>query len=177
MQEATKGPREVLVYLPCVVPDHSRPDYLATVDVDPASPSYSQVCVHCWCDTAARCGCGATSRAWTCERALIERFPPFPATIAVNLAALNHAALIPALNILCIKNKLPARSKPSQLCCHWCAALGAGHPPPADAAPGRRAAPQRLERVQLMPRGCTRRSQHPRAACTRLWSSVRCALC
>ena len=49
MQEATKGPREVLVYLPCVVPDHSRPDYLATVDVDPASPSYSQVCVHCRC--------------------------------------------------------------------------------------------------------------------------------
>ena len=48
VQEATKGPREVLVYLPCVVPDHSRPDYLATVDVDPASPSYSQVCFHCW---------------------------------------------------------------------------------------------------------------------------------
>ena len=43
VQEATKGPREVLVYLPCVVPDHSRPDYLATVDVDPTSPSYSQV--------------------------------------------------------------------------------------------------------------------------------------
>ena len=42
-QEATKGPREELVYLPCVVPDHSRPDYLATVDVNPASPSYSQV--------------------------------------------------------------------------------------------------------------------------------------
>ncbi|KAK9830616.1 hypothetical protein WJX81_005797 [Elliptochloris bilobata] len=41
--EATKGPREALVYLPCVVPDGSRPDYLATVDVDPASSSYSQV--------------------------------------------------------------------------------------------------------------------------------------
>uniref|UniRef100_A0A7S0RZN5 Methanethiol oxidase n=1 Tax=Chlamydomonas leiostraca TaxID=1034604 RepID=A0A7S0RZN5_9CHLO len=42
-QEAIKGPRETIVYVPAVVPDHSRPDYLATVDVDPNSPTYSQV--------------------------------------------------------------------------------------------------------------------------------------
>ncbi|DBB10518.1 TPA: hypothetical protein ACH3X3_002056 [Trebouxia sp. C0006] len=41
--DATKGPREALVYLPCIVPDQSRPDYLATVDVDPSSDTYSQV--------------------------------------------------------------------------------------------------------------------------------------
>lgn len=38
-----KGPREKLLYVPCVVPDHSRPDYLATVDADPQSATYSQV--------------------------------------------------------------------------------------------------------------------------------------
>jgi len=43
--DAMKGPREKLLYLPCI---HSntgieKPDYLATVDVDPESPSYSQV--------------------------------------------------------------------------------------------------------------------------------------
>ena len=40
-----KGPREKLLYLPCI---HSntgiaKPDYLATVDVDPESSSYGQV--------------------------------------------------------------------------------------------------------------------------------------
>ena len=37
------GKREKIVYLPCIIPDKSRPDYLATVDVDPDSPTYSQV--------------------------------------------------------------------------------------------------------------------------------------
>merc|ERR1711971_191479 len=37
------GKREKIVYLPCIVPDKDRPDYLATVDVDPESPTYSQV--------------------------------------------------------------------------------------------------------------------------------------
>ncbi|KAK9915575.1 hypothetical protein WJX75_001008 [Coccomyxa subellipsoidea] len=41
--EATRGPREKLVYLPAIVADGSRPDYLATVDVDPESATYSQV--------------------------------------------------------------------------------------------------------------------------------------
>eukprot|EP00884_Botryococcus_braunii_P010065 jgi/Botrbrau1/1905/Bobra.0005s0020.1 len=41
--DATKGPRETIVYLPAIVADGSRPDYLATVDVDPASETYSQV--------------------------------------------------------------------------------------------------------------------------------------
>ncbi|KAL6745344.1 selenium binding protein [Haematococcus lacustris] len=42
-EAAKNGPRETLVYLPAVVADHSRPDYLATVDVDPESSSYGQV--------------------------------------------------------------------------------------------------------------------------------------
>ena len=37
------GKREKIVYLPCIVPGKDRPDYLATVDVDPESPTYSQV--------------------------------------------------------------------------------------------------------------------------------------
>ena len=36
------GKREKIVYLPCIVPNKDRPDYLATVDVDPESPTYSQ---------------------------------------------------------------------------------------------------------------------------------------
>jgi len=35
--------REKLVYLPCIIEDKSRPDYLATVDTDPNSPTYSEV--------------------------------------------------------------------------------------------------------------------------------------
>ena len=42
LQDAMRGPRETLVYLPAIVPDQSRPDYLATVDVDPTSATYSQ---------------------------------------------------------------------------------------------------------------------------------------
>ena len=43
--DAMKGPRETLVYLPCI---HSntgvdKPDYLATVDVNPRSMTYSKV--------------------------------------------------------------------------------------------------------------------------------------
>jgi hypothetical protein len=43
------GGQEKLVYIPCIVPDKSRPDYLVTVDVDPKSPTYSQVIreLHC----------------------------------------------------------------------------------------------------------------------------------
>jgi len=37
------GSREKLVYLPCIIEDKTRPDYLATVDTDPESPTYSQV--------------------------------------------------------------------------------------------------------------------------------------
>ncbi len=44
LQEAFKnGPRETLLYLPAIVVDGSRPDYLATVDADPKSSTYSQV--------------------------------------------------------------------------------------------------------------------------------------
>lgn len=40
-----KGPREQIVYLPCIYrnTDVVKPDYLATVDVDPESPTYCQV--------------------------------------------------------------------------------------------------------------------------------------
>lgn len=40
-----KGPREELIYVPCIYHNTGidKPDYLATVDVDPKSPSYSQV--------------------------------------------------------------------------------------------------------------------------------------
>jgi len=37
------GRQEKLVYVPCIIADKSRPDYLATVDTDPSSPTYSQV--------------------------------------------------------------------------------------------------------------------------------------
>jgi methanethiol oxidase len=44
LQEAfNSGDREKLLYLPAVVPDHSRPDYLVTVDADPESKTFSQV--------------------------------------------------------------------------------------------------------------------------------------
>lgn len=41
----SKGPREQIVYLPCIYRNTGtpKPDYLATVDVDPESPTYSQV--------------------------------------------------------------------------------------------------------------------------------------
>mmetsp|Transcript_17020 Transcript_17020/g.15373 ORF Transcript_17020/g.15373 Transcript_17020/m.15373 type:complete len:482 (+) Transcript_17020:60-1505(+) len=39
----TSGSIEKLIYVPAVVPDGSRPDYLATVDVDPSSETFSQV--------------------------------------------------------------------------------------------------------------------------------------
>ncbi|XP_068665162.1 selenium-binding protein 1-like [Aristolochia californica] len=43
--EAMSGPREKLIYVTCVYNGTGRekPDYLATVDVDPSSPTYSEV--------------------------------------------------------------------------------------------------------------------------------------
>ncbi len=44
LQDAFKnGPREMLLYVPAIVPDGSRPDYLAVIDVDPHSETYQQV--------------------------------------------------------------------------------------------------------------------------------------
>lgn len=38
------GARETIVYVPAIIPDQkSRPDYIATIDVDPSSSTYSQV--------------------------------------------------------------------------------------------------------------------------------------
>uniref|UniRef100_A0A674P7L3 Methanethiol oxidase n=1 Tax=Takifugu rubripes TaxID=31033 RepID=A0A674P7L3_TAKRU len=43
--DAMKGPREEIVYLPCIYRNTNtlKPDYLATVDVDPKSSTYCQV--------------------------------------------------------------------------------------------------------------------------------------
>ncbi|XP_050405614.2 methanethiol oxidase [Patella vulgata] len=44
--KAMSGPREKLVYIPCIIPPddrHRRADYLATVDIDPQSSYYCQV--------------------------------------------------------------------------------------------------------------------------------------
>jgi len=44
--EAMKGPKEEIVYLPCIQPngkDKQKPDYLAVVDVNPNSVTYSKV--------------------------------------------------------------------------------------------------------------------------------------
>ena len=44
--EAMKGPREKLLYIPCIYRGTAtkKPDYLVTVDCDPASPQCGQVC-------------------------------------------------------------------------------------------------------------------------------------
>ena len=42
------GPKEKLIYVTCVhrnTPNKDKPDFLATVDVDPTSPTYSQVSI------------------------------------------------------------------------------------------------------------------------------------
>lgn len=43
--DAMKGPRETLMYVVCIQPDRDsgKSDLLATVDIDPASPTYCQV--------------------------------------------------------------------------------------------------------------------------------------
>ena len=46
MEAFTKGKREEIVYIPCIIPPgqrDKRADYLVTVDVDPKSKTYSQV--------------------------------------------------------------------------------------------------------------------------------------
>ncbi|XP_077176728.1 methanethiol oxidase-like [Paroedura picta] len=47
-QDAMKGPREKLMYVSCILTGSGTqaPDYLATVDVDPESPTYKQVIHH-----------------------------------------------------------------------------------------------------------------------------------
>lgn len=39
------GPKEKLAYIPAVQPREDKPDYLMTVDLDPESSTYSQVCL------------------------------------------------------------------------------------------------------------------------------------
>ena len=38
-----EGPREKIVWLPCIRKGTGKPDYLATVDVDPQSQNYCKV--------------------------------------------------------------------------------------------------------------------------------------
>lgn len=42
-----KGPKEKLLYVPCIYRGtaQKKPDYLATIDCDPDSPTYQQVCM------------------------------------------------------------------------------------------------------------------------------------
>ena len=45
LQDAfNSGDRETLLYVPAIIPDQSRPDYLAVIDVDDQSDTYQQVC-------------------------------------------------------------------------------------------------------------------------------------
>jgi len=41
--DAINGPREKILYFPCIPVDSSKPNYLATADVDPASPDYGKI--------------------------------------------------------------------------------------------------------------------------------------
>lgn len=42
--DAMKGPREKIMYVPCIVPKgREQPDYLATIDIDPKSSTYCKV--------------------------------------------------------------------------------------------------------------------------------------
>ena len=52
--EAMRAPREQIIYMPCIrcnTDSDAKPDYLATVDVDPKSPTYSQVCHIFFCNS------------------------------------------------------------------------------------------------------------------------------
>lgn len=39
-----EGPREKIMYVVCINTDDTKPDVLSTVDIDPESPTYCQVC-------------------------------------------------------------------------------------------------------------------------------------
>lgn len=43
MDAFKNGPREELLYVVTVQPDQTKEDYLSTIDVNPESPTYSQV--------------------------------------------------------------------------------------------------------------------------------------
>jgi len=45
--DAMQGPREQIVYIPCIQIDKSKPDYLATIDIDPESPTFLKVSLFC----------------------------------------------------------------------------------------------------------------------------------
>ncbi len=43
MDAFKNGAREKILYIPCICPTKDKPDYLATVDIDPGSSTYQQV--------------------------------------------------------------------------------------------------------------------------------------
>lgn len=43
LEAMQKGPKETILYIPCIQPEKGKHDYVATVDVDPSSATYSQV--------------------------------------------------------------------------------------------------------------------------------------
>lgn len=93
------GDREKLIYVPCIIPpgqEPARPDYLATIDLDPSSATYSQArgraaWVAGWraCTAAARLhapdvhtrhGPHVRHQGWSCCRR-----PPAPSTASAPL--------------------------------------------------------------------------------------------
>ena len=87
MQDAfTQGPREKLLYLPVIVPDHSRPDYVVTVDADPQSVDYSKVLNYY--RTPAR---GSSRERLLC-RDLLARIRAW--SYSLGYVRLNHARLL-----------------------------------------------------------------------------------
>jgi hypothetical protein len=118
------GAREKLIYAPCIVADHSRPDYLATVDVDPGSATYSQVRQqeqqHRPRQRQQTQSCLMSHMAFKWDR------------YCASTAVVAHTVHCQLTSVV-------------PLCC-----AAAGDPPPAHAARGGRAAPLRLECLQQL---------------------------
>nr|CAD7193549.1 unnamed protein product [Timema douglasi] len=78
LEAMKKGPREKLLYVVCVQPEPEitkRPDYLATVDVDPQSDTYSQV-VFLYISPSTGVHC-AGAKAWGKVPEVLSRVSPY----------------------------------------------------------------------------------------------------
>ena len=120
--EAMKGPREKLLYIPCIYRGTAtkKPDYLATIDCDPASPQYGQVCsqsivssritilMHAWCMHAYS--------KWTCKSYRIQYTGKFSSDPIV--------VWFPTWLIDCLW-KLNMENKHAHLICTYCAGMHA----------------------------------------------------
>lgn len=96
-----EGPREEIVYLPCIYrnTDTLKPDYLATVDVDPKSSTYCQV-------EGVRLSPAGTSR---------QTVGPLAQLVCNTLAADFSSALSPPAGLLVCSGVL--LSSPAGLSC------------------------------------------------------------